>query len=78
MVCYDELSSFINFGDGDKSYMIRVFAYEDPFYIVRQSEDDAETGMFVPDESGDELMGAVLVEGVSEGDTNIEITYNDG
>jgi hypothetical protein len=77
IVCYDELSSFINLGE-DKSYMIRVFAYEDPFHIVGQSEADSETGIFVPDESGDELMGAVFVEEESEGDTSIEITYNDG
>jgi len=72
IICYDELSSFINLGDNKTSYMIRVFALDDPFHIVG-SVDTVETGMF---ESENEVGEPIPVE-VNDNGTKIEAEYNE-
>jgi hypothetical protein len=72
LVCYDELSTFINFGH-ETSYLIRIFVGDDPFGI----RTDAETGVFVPDPSESELNGGVIVIEENDENTKIEIEYNE-
>nr|AFK24814.1 hypothetical protein Josef01_02j05_25 [uncultured archaeon] len=70
---YDEVSSFIHFGN-DTSYIIRVFEAEngDPFAPDDDSGD--ETGIFEPEIGVGE---PIPVEASSGNETNIEITYNE-
>lgn len=72
LVCYDERSSFIRFGN-DVSYMIRMFEGNDPFGI----ENGGMTGVFVPDTSEDEVNDRMLVSEGNDEATNIEIEYNE-
>lgn len=65
IVCYDEVSSFVNFGD-NTSYLIRIFESEDQFDAG--SGDGAETGVFSP-----ETEVGKPVEVVEVNDNSIEI-----
>lgn len=71
IVCYDEISSFINFGN-NTSYLIRIFEGDDPFDGGKGDYTDAETGIFSPETGVGEPIGVVEVD---DNNTTIEIEY---